>query len=197
MARDNQRQRTRKDLLDAAARLVAEGATPGFDEVAAAARVSRATVYRYFPGIDALLTEAALHVAMPGPDLFDANAPSDLVERLTLADGAVAAMMARTEPALRAMLASAVQQGGGEAGPARQNRRSPLIDAAIAGAGERFPAPVATMLSNALALVIGTEAMIVFKDVLELEDGDAEAVRRWMIRALVRAARDDAAGTVG
>src|SRR5690606_29203736 len=63
-SRANQRLRTRKDLLRAAARLLAAGRTPTLEEVAAEALVSRATAYRYFPGIEALLLEAALDVAI-------------------------------------------------------------------------------------------------------------------------------------
>ena len=41
--RQNQRYRTRKDLLDAAARLLKAGRSPSLEEVAAEAKVSRAT----------------------------------------------------------------------------------------------------------------------------------------------------------
>jgi hypothetical protein len=44
------------------------------------------------------------------------------------------------------------------------------------------------MLSRALALVIGTEVMVVFKDVLQVSDTEARKVRLWAIRALVEAA---------
>ena len=36
---------------------------------------------------------------------------------------------------------------------------------------------------------IGTEAMVVFKDVLQVDDAEARRVKRWAIRALVAAAR--------
>ncbi len=41
--RDNQRRRTRKDLLAAAARLLKQGKAPDMDDVAREAMVSRAT----------------------------------------------------------------------------------------------------------------------------------------------------------
>ena len=44
------------------------------------------------------------------------------------------------------------------------------------------------MLTRALALVIGTESVIVFKDVLQLDDAETRKVKRWTIRALVQAA---------
>ena len=50
--RPNQRSRTRKDLLDAASRLLKQGRRPTLEEVAEEARVSRATAYRYFPSVE-------------------------------------------------------------------------------------------------------------------------------------------------
>ena len=66
--RPNQRRRTRKDLLHAAARLMKNGRVPTIEEVAEEALVSRATAYRYFPSVEALVREATLDVAMPRPD---------------------------------------------------------------------------------------------------------------------------------
>ncbi|MCW2685138.1 MAG: TetR/AcrR family transcriptional regulator [Mycobacterium sp.] len=43
-------------------------------------------------------------------------------------------------------------------------------------------------MTKALALIMGTESMVVFKDVLQMDEADAREVRRWAIRALVEAA---------
>ena len=190
--RANQRDRTRKDLLRAANRLLQDGRSPTLDEVSAEAMVSRATAYRHFPGIDALLVEAALDVAMPdGETFFAGDAPRDPVARLVAADAAVDAMIRANEPALRAMLIHSLQLGlsGQSEVPLRQNRRTPLIEAALAPARGRLDARAHRRLVRALALVIGTEARIAFKDVLRLDDAEATEVRGWMIRALVEAAR--------
>ena len=99
VGRPNQRSRTRKDLLRAAARLMKAGRNPTLEEVAEEALVSRATAYRYFPGVDALLVEAALDVAMPtGEELFAGDVSTDPVERLNRADRAVDAMIRANEP---------------------------------------------------------------------------------------------------
>ena len=74
--RSNQHLRTRKDLLLAAGRLLKEGRQPTMDEIAAAALVSRATAYRYFPTLEAQLIEAPLDGAMPDPDRLFADVPS-------------------------------------------------------------------------------------------------------------------------
>ena len=73
--------------------------------------------------------------------------------------------------------------------PARQNRRTPLIEAALEPARRQFKPAALKNLSRALALIIGTESMVVCKDVLQLDDAQARKVKRWAIRALVAAAR--------
>lgn len=187
--RPNQKSRTRKDLLRAASRLMKAGGNPTLEEVAEEALVSRATAYRYFSGVEALLVEAALDVAMPDEGFFAADGSVDVVERLLRADDAVAGMIAENEAALRAMLVHSLQRGReGDALPVRQNRRTPLIEQALAPARDRMAPADFTRLSRALALVIGTESMLAFKDVLAIDDAEAAAVRAWMIRSLVAAA---------
>jgi AcrR family transcriptional regulator len=192
--RPNQRRRTRKDLLQAAARLMKQGRTPSLEEIAAEALVSRATAYRYFPSVEALLLEAVLDVAIPAPgDLFRDGASGNPVSRLERVDTALHDMILANEAPLRMMLVQSLQRGiAGEADgalPARQNRRTPLIEAALEPARKQFKPAALDSLSKALALVIGTEAMVVFKDVLQLDDAEARKVKRWAIRALVDAAR--------
>ncbi len=190
--RPNQRKRTRKALLEAAARLMKQGRRPSLDEIAEEALVSRATAYRYFPGLDALLVEALLDTAVPGPaDLFEGEESADPIVRLGRVDSAMHDMLAANETSLRTMLIHALEQSlKGEDGafPPRQNRRSVLIEAALEPARDWFDPDALSMLTRALALVIGTEAMIVFKDVLQLEDEQARSVTRWAIEALVEAA---------
>ncbi len=189
-----QRRRTRKELLAAAARLMQHGRSPTLEEVADEALVSRATAYRYFPNVEALLVEAPLDVAAPeARDVFADGPAEDPVARVERVDAALHDMIARNETALRLMLAQALERrarGGAAAEmPVRQDRRTPLIAAALAPARERFTPARLKALTAALALIIGTEAMVVFRDVLQLDDAEARKVRRWAIRALVEAAQ--------
>lgn len=177
--------------MRAATRLLREGRPLTLDQVAEEAMVSRATAYRYFSGIEPLLVEAALDVAMPeAGTLFAGDRSNDPAARLCRADDAVMAMVRANEPSLRSMLVHSLQHQPAQDGmPSRQNRRTPLIEAALAPARGAFADSDYQRLVKALALVIGTESMLVFKDVLRLADRDADSVRRWMIDALVAAAR--------
>jgi AcrR family transcriptional regulator len=194
-ARDNQRRRTRKDLLQATARLLKEGRKPSLEEVAEEALVSRATAYRYFPGVEALLVEALVDVAFPElGKVLDDGSSDDPVVRLERVDDAIQKMIAENEPHVRMLLAFSHQQQAttdkteGNL-PIRQNRRTPLIEAALAPARDQFEAANLDTLTAALALVIGTEAMVVCRDVLQLDDARARDVRQWAIRTLVEAAK--------
>ena len=188
--RSNQELRTRKDLLAAANRLMKLGRVPGMDEVAKEALVSRPTAYRYFRSIDALLNEAALDAAVP--DSTEALAQSksnDPEERLLEAESALHRSCYANEAQLRVMLANSVNRDpGDEDVPARQNRRLPLIEAALAPARKQFKEADYKRLCAALALVFGTESMIVFRDVLRVDEATARDVKTWTIRTLLRGA---------
>ena len=207
--RRNQQRRTRNDLLAAAARLLQEGRTPDMERVAAEAMVSRATAYRYFPSIESLLIEAPLDGIMPDPvrlfgrdDADGRAAIQDPAERVDRAEAALHDACYRNESQLRVMLAASLERalGAERAGsrrgkkkradrlPVRQNRRTPLIEAALAPARRRLSAEAYSRLCAALALVFGTESMIVFEDVLGLDEKTARRIKSWTVRALVAAA---------
>jgi hypothetical protein len=108
-------------------------------------------------------------------------------------------MIVANEAPVRMMLANSLQlrarRGPASKLPARQNRRTPLIEAALEPARQQFRPAALKTLTRALALVVGTEAMMVFKDVLQLDDAEARKVKRWAIRALVEAAREPGTAT--
>src|SRR5687767_15333685 len=74
--RVNQRNRTRKAIVDAAMTLLASGETPSVDAIAKAAEVSRRTVYMYFPTLGQLLLDATAGV-LAQQALDSRFAPSD------------------------------------------------------------------------------------------------------------------------
>lgn len=166
------------------------------DDVAESAMVSRATAYRYFPSIEALLVEAPLDGQTPEPGaLFDGDASVDAVARVDKAEAALHEMVYRNETPLRLMLAASVERiaraGGGDDVPMRQNRRTGLIEAALAPARDRLSDEAYGRLCAALALMFGIEALVVFRDVLGVDAATAREVKSWAARTLVQAALDE------
>lgn len=192
IGRSNQRRRTRKDLLLAAWRLMRQGHKPSLEEIAEAALVSRATAYRYFQSAEAAMVEAALDVGTPDAEALFADGEPDLTARLQRVDTALHDMVLANEAPLRMMLAHALERGLRAAPdddvPLRQNRRMPLIEAALATADESLEPASRALLARAVALIVGTEGALVCKDVLQLGDAEARQLKQWTIAMLVRAA---------
>ena len=192
--RPRQKLRTRQALLQAAAECMRQGERPSLEEVARRAMISRATAYRYFPKLEALYLEAQIDMDTPRADqiLAGLSSSADPVTRLARVDEALTAMTLTNEVPVRMMLAQSLERRArGEADahvPARQNRRTPLIEAALEPVQARIGPAALKTLQHALALVMGPEAMVVLKDVLELNEAQARKVRRFAIRALVHAA---------
>ena len=181
--RDNQRRRTRKDLLLAAAQLLREGRQPTVADVAEAALVSRATAYRYFPNKEQLLAEAPIDRAVPtGEHLFAKDPSTDPVDRVDRAEAALHRMAFENEHQLRAMLAASLDPRSRVDGvPHRQNRRAGLIEAALAPTRKDLGKSTYDTLCAALSMVFGTESMVVFRDVLQVSPGRARKVKQWAI----------------
>ena len=72
--------------------------------------------------------------------------------------------------------------------PVRQNRRTPLIEAALAPARRKMSKATHARLCAALAVFCGPESMIVFQDVLGIDEKAAQKVKTWAVRELVTAA---------
>ena len=195
--RSNQQLRTRKDLLAAASRLMEAGRLPSMDEIAREALVSRPTAYRYFPSVDALLHEAALEESMPEFDAVLERMPGmGLEERVLAAESSMHRYCHANEARLRILLANSLSRDPGENNevPVRQNRRLPLIEAALEPARKQLTPANYRKLCSALALIFGTESMIVFRDVLRVDEATARNVKTWAIRALLRSALQEKAG---
>jgi len=192
--RENQKLRTRQALLDAAADLLAEGATPQVAEVAKRAGISRATAYRYFPSQDALLLEAVVGVWAKTPEeLFPADAPSDPEQRAVHAVrsyyGLACDKPTEFRNFLRLSMKATVEQGAdGSRAPSRQGRRLKGLAAAVAPIAKRLGPARTRRLCQALAVFSGVETMVVLHDVCGLDAKTGGAVVEWAARALVRQA---------
>lgn len=188
--RTNQKARTRQAILHAARNLLARGERPSLDEIATEAQVSRATAYRYFPGLDALLSEAAVEERLLSLDEILADAPADPAARLARVDDAFDRACRQADVAVRLMLSRILERSAltpEDGPPLRQNRRTPMIEEAIAPIASKLDSEAKTRLVRALGMIVGTEGYIVLTDVLGLDETEARNVRHWMIEALVDA----------
>lgn len=190
--RPSQRRRTRKAIVHAATELIAAGQTPSVDEIAHAADVSRRTIYLYFPSLDQLLIDAtvgALSNATIGAALEeegDSDDPGARVEALArrMLELAPAALPLGRQLIRLTVTGPEAQQAES---PRRGYRRIEWIERAVEPLREWLDEEQFERLVSALALVIGWEAMIVLRDVRNLDAAREANVVTWTTRTLVNA----------
>lgn len=197
--RANQKERTREALVGAAQELARRGAAPSVAEAAEHARVSRATAYRYFPTQESLLIElsdiapAVEPVEQMLKTLSAAGADMSAEERLErLLDTFNPIVVAEEVPfrtALRAYLDTWLEaRRRGEIAPkVRKGRRMRWLDAALEVERKKLPKAQWRRLRAALALTLSIDALVVMKDVAQLDNEEAFEVLRWAALALLRA----------
>jgi AcrR family transcriptional regulator len=189
-----QKRRTRKAIVDAAIALLARGETPSVNGVAAAADVSRRTVYLYFPSFDQLLLDATVGALSEAPvhrALQAAPRSDDAEARVARLVHALHHMTPELERLGRSLIRLTVDAGPAESGdgmPRRGYRRIEWIESALAPWRNELGRSGFNRLVCALAMVVGWEALVVQRDVCGLDAAASERLSAWAARALVRAA---------
>ena len=186
--RSAQKQRTRDALLAAARELVARGQTPTVEEAAAAASVSRATAYRYFPNEEALLVAA--HPEVATQSLLSVNPPPDAAARLEMVVRNFTTMLLETEVQQRAMLRLSLERDPAKRGdlPLRKGRAIGWIEEALDGLRGQLSEEELGQLVRGVRATTGIEALVWLVDVAGLSRNDAVELMSWSAQALLQQA---------
>jgi AcrR family transcriptional regulator len=190
--RISQKLETRRQILQTALRLVRSGRNPTMTEVAVAAGLSRPTVYRYFPDMEALLLEAPLDQLTGTPetvlDGLDQATAEDRVVRVQqyLYDLAVQ-NEAQFRLYLRATMDEWLKRGPEADEPLRAGRRLPMLETALTAHRRVLGPKRFVRLRDALAAMVGLESLIVMRDVCGRPLDEGRAVMAWAVRTLVAA----------
>lgn len=190
--RTNQKLRTRKALLEAANRLVKQGINPTLADVAEKALVSKATAYRYFPNLDALLLEVSLDQKVETPEqiLLDADT-SGAAERVALVHDFLHRLVTENEQQfrlfLRASMEQSLQTDGKSDAPLRGARRLPMLALALAPFKKQLDKMTYQKLLYALSTMVSIEPFIALTDVCQMDPKEGKAITRWAVKVLVNA----------
>jgi AcrR family transcriptional regulator len=192
--RANQKERTRAAIVEAAARMLRGGVMPSVAAAAEAAKVSRATAYRYFPTPEALGIEVAgiTPTYAPVEKLVQSLEGDDVEARLLAFLREFNSIAFANEPqmrmALKVYLDTWLGSGNEAQAPSvREGRRMRWLEAVLAPAKRGRTKKQWRRMQAALALTAGTDAMVVMKDVCRLSDEEAQEVLLWAARTLLRA----------
>jgi AcrR family transcriptional regulator len=185
-----QRRRTRRAILDATVELLRSGAEPSVNEIAAAAEVSRRTVYLYYPTLDQLVLDATLGTLNTDVDAaLQAQTSNDPHARLDTLVAALFTTMETSLPLGRKLIKLTIDLPTPTDGqPRRGHRRIGWIEWAVEPYHARMSRRAHADLVSALTLVIGWEAFIALLDVRGLSPARAKTVTLDAAHAILDAA---------
>jgi AcrR family transcriptional regulator len=190
--RINQKRRTRRAIIDAAAELVRENKTPSVADAAERALVSRATAYRYFPSQQSLLVEVQADATQPSVDDLLADAGPDIEVRVEAITRALTRMVLADEALFRNQIRSAQDawfaRHDDTSLPVREGRRLAWIDKALEPAKSTVDGRALARLRNGLAVVVGVEPVVGLRDICGLSPKATEESLVWTARSLVHEA---------
>ncbi len=196
--RRHQRQRTRNAVVAAATQILQSGREPTVAEAAAAAEVSRATAYRYFPTQDDLVSEAVLELTLgttgllPIAGLVDAihsiaDTTVDDVERVVAVVRSCAEYSWDQQHWLRRNLRSSLANASpDEHGYRRPGHRREWIERSTEPLASKVSADDLARLNAALVALIGVEAIVALADVGGYDRQATLDALEWAAAALVR-----------
>jgi AcrR family transcriptional regulator len=184
--RTQQKARTRSLLIAATRELLAQGITPTVESAAAAASISRATAYRYFPNQRSLLLAAYPEIG--GESLLAPNPPADVNARLDLVVQGLTGFTIEHEPELRTMLRLSLDPDPAHHGDLllRRGRAIAWIDDALAPLRGEMPESDLRRLVLAIRSAVGIEALVWLTDIARLSREQAVDVMHWSARALLQ-----------
>jgi AcrR family transcriptional regulator len=188
--RVNQKLRTRQALIDAAIAMRDEGQHPTLAQVAERARVSRATAYRYFPSLEALISETAADREMKPLESFW-RPGDDPVKGIGQAANALNSLLLDDEIGLHVMERSFMTvwlENESHETPLRPGRRMSYIEPIVDSLKDVLTPRARKRLKQALSIVIGTEALIAVRDISRASVEESLDSAAWAARALVRQA---------
>jgi AcrR family transcriptional regulator len=197
--RANQKERTRQAIVEAARKLQRQGIEPSVAQAAEAARVSRATAYRYFPTQDALLLDLGIMpLTAPIEELVANLTSADVETRLLALLDVLNRMVISEETSMRRALSvyqdtwlRGHRDGNNSPAAVREGRRMRWLDGVLEPLRD-LPDDQYRRLRAALALTLGADSVVIMKDVCALDDDTALDVLRWSATALLREAIHDA-----
>lgn len=193
LGRTNQKHRTRNDLLEAAAVLMQQGQVPSLEDVAAAAHVSRATVYRYFPTQEHIVAGTLVLQANLGGDAkLEVIMQSD--DPATRLDGVVRAFHERFsthEVAYRALLRILLQpidqDESDEQPKVRASRQVHWLDRALEPLKPDLDVEQYERLFAAIFSATSLEAYLALRDVCIYDAATAGKIMCWTAQSILKA----------
>ena len=185
--RVRQKIKTRASILAATKRLLRKSARITLEDVAGEAGISRATIYRYFSNVDLLVMEASLDIQHPSVDEIQKSVEGlSVTERVLYIQGHFNLLAQKHENAFRRYLSAALSESVTSRKKVRGARRVQALRKSLETLAEHFHEEDLEKLINIASVLMGIDALIVTKDVCDLDNNASSELLEWGLTLIMR-----------
>jgi AcrR family transcriptional regulator len=185
--RINQKIKTRVRILNAAKTLMSKNKNTSLEEIASEAKVSRATIYRYFPNLELLYNEASLDIHYLSPDaLFEKVKEMTLENRIYYIQNYYNQLAQDHELIFRRYLSAVLKESIVSKKKIRGARRIDAMNLILESSKNKIPKKELKNLRNLATILMGIDAQIVAKDVCSLTNKEANQTLKWGIEMILK-----------
>jgi AcrR family transcriptional regulator len=190
--RVNQKLLTRTAILQAAKKLMTRNKKISLEDVADKANVSRATIYRYFPEIELLMTEASLDVHHLSPDeLLEKIRTMPMNKRIFFIQKYYNQLAQDHEILFRRYLSAALLASVTSKKKVRGARRIESLKKATVPFKKELTNKQYENLINISSILMGIDSFITAKDVCGLDTDQAKSTLEWGLEMVIKGVYSD------
>ncbi len=175
------------EILASTKRLMQDERKISLEDVAKEARISRATIYRYFSNIELLILEASLDIQHKSPDqLLEDVETMSLTERIFYIQKHYNKLARENEVGFRRYLSAVLSESITSKEKLRGARRIKSLNKALKPFKSKLNEPTYTRLINISSVLMGIDSLVVCKDVCNLSSKESETVLRWGLEMILK-----------
>ncbi len=185
--RVQQKLRTRMEILSAAKLLMRQKKKVTLEDIAHKAKISRATMYRYYSSIDLLFTEASLDIHHKSSEqLINEVTNMDFEDRILYIQNQYNQLALKNEVLFRRYLSSVLSESITSKKRLRGARRVKTMEMALSPFKSKLAPDTYRKLIHASSVLMGIDPVLACKDVCALNDKDSEETLRWAMKMMLK-----------
>ncbi|WP_296703836.1 TetR/AcrR family transcriptional regulator [Algoriphagus sp.] len=185
--RVKQKLQTRLEILQAAKELMQKEKKITLEDVAKKAKISRATMYRYFSNIDLLFTEATLDLHhKTSEQIFEDVKDLPFAEKILYIQKHYFDLAQENETVFRRYLAAVLSESIVSNEPLRGARRMKSLNLALENYKGILNEDTFNKLINTTSVLTGIDSLITCKDVCNLDNEESYETLKWAMEMILK-----------
>lgn len=185
--RIEQKTKTKSKILHVAKKLLQKETSITLEDVANQANISRATIYRYYSNVDILTMEASLEIYHKSTDkFFDEVKEKSFEDRILYIQEQYNNFAQQNETVFRRYLSAVLTESISTKEKLRSARRVKTLKKVLKPFESEIDGTSLNHLINSASILMGIDALVVCKDVCDLNNQEADETLQWALKMILK-----------